>query len=102
MRDRILEILRDKQIAFPDLEMLAAEIEAVIEGDAGDMLSAWWDDEEEDIVYHWPTGGKAEMHLLYSMLIGMSGGIDALKVFELRGYDVTTLRFEIKKRRKET
>ncbi len=98
MRDRILAVLRDKQTAHPGLGLLADDIVAAVRGDVENVLSAWWDEEEEEIVYHWPVGGRAEVHLLYSMFVGTSGGIDIVEVFKLRGYDVETLEFRIERR----
>lgn len=52
MRDRILTVLRDRQVAHPDLELLADEIVTAVRGDVENTLSAWWGEEEEEIVYH--------------------------------------------------
>ncbi len=52
-----------------------------------------WGRREEDLVYGWPAQ-KADGHLLYHILRpGNEKGL--LAELEARGYDLTTLRFEV-------
>jgi hypothetical protein len=66
-------------------------------------LWADWSKRQQDVVFHWPDA-KADGRLLYAYLacerreFDGTWGPSLLKELEARGYDLTTLRFSIKKK----
>jgi hypothetical protein len=57
-----------------------------------DKLRAYWDKKERDLAFHWPGGvsTKCDAHYLCSIFTE-----EFWKELDARGYDVTTLKFEI-------
>ncbi|MEE9365469.1 MAG: hypothetical protein V3W44_02185 [Dehalococcoidales bacterium] len=62
-------------------------------------LSVYWSDEYEQLMFRWPTD-KSDAHLLYSVFCGIGDGGPADEL-QSRGFDITTLRFEIKRGERE-
>ena len=66
------------------------------------QLKAQWSKSQKDIVFAWGEGiHKSDAHLLYAALnLKMKDGGTSLEEELLaRGYDLTTLRFSVKKTR---
>lgn len=72
-------------------------------------LTAKWSKRERDIIFHYPS--KPDGHLLYIVLCcerqtsGFDGAVFSPSLVEelkRRGYDITTLRFEVTRFPKET
>ena len=64
------------------------------------QLSARWSRREKDILFDWDDGiGKPDGHLLYYYLCCLTSPDGKTLVGELkaRGYDITTLRFSVRK-----
>ena len=67
-------------------------------------LYAYWSKREKDVLYCYP-GSKADGHLLHQYLspgLGLKGSKpDLFTELEARGYDLTTFRLSIKKKKQE-
>lgn len=69
-------------------------------------LSAWWSKREKDIVFSYPH--KPDGHLLYGFMSlkrprrDLGGDVvfdpSFLEELEVRGYDITTLRFSVRRK----
>lgn len=57
-------------------------------------LSAKWSKKENDLLHSFPS--KADGHLLYGFFAGYVKCNEFKKELEQRGYDINTLRFEVK------
>ena len=63
-------------------------------------LVAKWSKRENDILYHWQAGSKTESRLVAYALetAGVFKGNSLRRELQERGYDITTLKFSIRRR----
>lgn len=60
-----------------------------------------WSKRENDIQVKWAAGCRATARYLMGRIFGVGYSDDLLKELDQRGYDVTTLRFSINRKKEE-